>query len=69
MERRSVLKSLGGLLLLPSIGIAATSASKKPVLRIAHITDVHLKNELGAPVKFTKCLRHVQEQVPRLTSF
>lgn len=44
MERRTALKSIGGLLLLPSIGIASSSVLKKPVLRVAHITDVHLKS-------------------------
>ncbi|MEJ7557453.1 MAG: metallophosphoesterase [Pedobacter sp.] len=66
MERRSALKGLGGMLLLPSIGIATSPTAKKPVLRIAHLTDVHLKNELGAPGKFVKCLHHVQQQVPKV---
>ncbi|GGE46974.1 3',5'-cyclic AMP phosphodiesterase CpdA [Pedobacter psychrotolerans] len=66
MERRLALKNLGGLLLLPSLGIDATEPPKKPVLRIAHITDVHLKNDFGAPDKFIKCLHHLQAQLPKV---
>lgn len=63
MERRSALKHLGGLLLAPAAGSLITSiADAKPVLRVAHITDVHLKNELEAPKKFVRCLQHIQNQ-------
>jgi Icc protein len=64
MERRSALKGIGSLLLLPHIGLSAAPA--KRVLRVAHITDVHLKNDLGAPAKFVKCLHHIQQQKPDL---
>lgn len=66
MERRSVIKSLGGLALLPVINFGFSNDEKKPVLRLAHITDVHLKNDLGAPAKFVKCLHHVQQQSPKV---
>jgi len=66
MERRSAIKNLGGLLVLPSLGFMAMDNQKKPALRIAHITDVHLKNEFGAPDKFIKCLHHLQEQSPKV---
>lgn len=66
MERRSAIKGLGGLLLLPSLSLANNSASAKPALRIAHLTDVHLKDELGAPGKFAKCLHHLQSQDPKV---
>lgn len=67
MERRSALKGLGGLLLLPAVGYASNTVQlKKPVLRVAHITDVHLKNDLGAPDKFVKCLHHIQKQSPKV---
>ncbi|MDN3588178.1 metallophosphoesterase [Pedobacter aquatilis] len=65
MERRSVIKSLGGLMLLPAINLGF-KVDDKPVLRIAHITDVHLKNDLGAPAKFAKCLHHIQKQSPKV---
>lgn len=66
MERRTALRNIGGLFLLPSVSLGLTEENQKPVLRIAHITDIHLKNELGAPAKFTKCLHHVQEQNPKV---
>jgi Icc protein len=65
MERRSALKNIGGLLLVPSLGFSSATAKAKPVLRIAHITDVHLKDQFGAPAKFAKCLHHLQQQHPR----
>lgn len=66
MQRRTALRNIGGLFLLPSISIAAGTATKAPVLRVAHLTDIHLKNDLGAPKKFTKCLHHVQQQEPKV---
>jgi Icc protein len=66
MERRSALKGIGGLLLAPSLALAATPINNRPVLRIAHITDVHLKNKFGAPAKFAKCLQHIQQQQPKV---
>lgn len=66
MERRSALKGIGGLLLAPSIVLGNTKAEQKPALRIAHITDVHLKNKFGAPAKFVKCLHHIQQQQPKV---
>ncbi len=64
MERRSVIKNIGGLFLTPSL--ITSSKGKKPVLRVAHLTDVHIKNELEAPTKFAKCLHHVQQQNPKV---
>jgi len=69
MQRRSLFKKLGGLLLAPAIpfnGIAAAPRNDKPVLRIAHLTDVHLYDRLGAPDHFRKCLHHVQLQEPKV---
>ncbi|WP_214070881.1 metallophosphoesterase [Mucilaginibacter sp. dw_454] len=65
MERRSALKNLGGLLLVPSLTLGATKAKPKRVLRVAHITDVHLKDKFDAPAKFAKCLHHLQQQNPK----
>lgn len=66
MERRSAIKGLGALLALPAFTKAADYGVKKPVLRVAHLTDIHLKNELGAPDKFVKCLKHLQRQQPKV---
>ncbi len=41
-------------------------SDKKRVLRIAHLTDVHLKNEYDAPSRFARCLHHVQQQNPKV---
>lgn len=64
MERRSAIKGLGGLLLLPALSYSTESLVNKPVLRIAHLTDIHLKNDLGAPGKYVKCLHHLQQLSP-----
>lgn len=61
MERRSALKGIGSLLMVPSLGFTAEKALKKPVLTVAHITDVHLKDKFNAPEKFVKCLHHLQQ--------
>ncbi|QXU43559.1 metallophosphoesterase [Pedobacter sp. D749] len=66
MERRSALKNIGGLFLLPTLSKISFSTEKKPVLRVAHITDVHLKNQFNAPARFAKCLHHLQAQSPKV---
>ncbi|MBO9674305.1 MAG: metallophosphoesterase [Sphingobacteriaceae bacterium] len=66
MERRSALKNIGGLFLLPKLSKVSLPAEKKPVLRIAHLTDVHLKNQFNAPARFIKCLHHVQAQLSKV---
>jgi 3',5'-cyclic-AMP phosphodiesterase len=38
--------------------------SAKGNLRIAHLTDVHLKDKWDAPNRFRRCLHHVQDQKP-----
>jgi 3',5'-cyclic AMP phosphodiesterase CpdA len=66
MQRRSALKNIGGLLLVPSLTFGSTSAKKQPVLRVAHLTDIHLKNKFDAPARFVKCLHHMQQQNPKV---
>jgi 3',5'-cyclic AMP phosphodiesterase CpdA len=67
MQRRPVLKQLGALALMPSLAFGKFAGRRsQPVLRIAHITDVHLKNDLDAPAKFTRCLHHIQHQSPKV---
>ena len=60
MERRSALKNIGGLLLAPALSFSGISTDKNPVLRVAHLTDIHLKNQFDAPARFTKCLHHIR---------
>ena len=62
MERRSLLKSLGALAVLPGLAFKNSVTFKKPVLRVAHLTDVHLKDKWDAPARFARCLHHVQQQ-------
>ncbi|RFM26563.1 metallophosphoesterase family protein [Deminuibacter soli] len=71
MKRRTLLKTLGALSVAPAVLPAAAAAataprSAKPVLRLAHITDVHLKGELNAPEKFVRCLEHIHQQSPKV---
>ena len=65
MQRRSLIKNLGGLLIAPALPFGSLpQREKKPVLRFAHITDVHLKDKFDAPDRFRRCLHHVQSQKP-----
>jgi 3',5'-cyclic-AMP phosphodiesterase len=66
MERRSALKNIGGLFLLPTLSKVSLPIEKKAVLRVVHITDVHLKNQFNAPARFAKCLHHLQAQSPKV---
>ncbi|MCF0049115.1 metallophosphoesterase [Dyadobacter sp. LJ53] len=61
MQRRSIIKGLGGMFAAPLLQQHAVRV-QKPVLRIAHLTDVHLKDDMGAPAKFAQCLHHIQNQ-------
>lgn len=66
MERRSALKGIGSMLLAPALPFKNILSGEKPVLRVAHLTDIHLKNKFDAPARFTKCLHHMQEQSPKV---
>ncbi len=71
MQRRDLLRQAGllaGGLSLPSLIKAnskphnTTVAIPKRILRIAHITDVHIQPLIGAAKGFEKCLHHIQNQ-------
>ncbi len=65
MKRRTLLKNMGGLLALPALpAFLKDNPEAAPVLRVAHLTDVHLKDKFGAPDRFRRCLHHVQSQKP-----
>jgi Icc protein len=67
MQRRSLIKNLGGLLVAPALPFGSfTAGHKKPALRVAHITDVHLKDKWDAPARFRRCLQHIHQQSPRV---
>lgn len=61
MKRRSFLQSsalLGSATALP-LGVQAAPAKGKPVLTIAHITDVHIRNQDDAPARAKSYLAEV----------
>ncbi len=63
MKRRALIKNLGGLLLAPALPNYQLPTNPV-VLRLAHLTDIHLKDEWDAPARFRRCLHHVQSQKP-----
>ncbi|SEJ67243.1 Calcineurin-like phosphoesterase [Dyadobacter koreensis] len=64
MERRSLLKNIGllaGSFSLPEFSFANSKAeSPQRVLRIAHLTDIHIQPNLIAANGFKNCLHHLQ---------
>ena len=66
MNRRSWIRNTG-LLTAASVTGPATHAglvADKPVLKIAHITDVHIRGGDDAPNRFKKCLGDVLKHKP-----
>lgn len=70
MKRRTALKNLGAITGL-AVGTGAAFASdpgkinssiKKTALRIAHITDVHIRAGDNAPQRFKACLEKIKNQ-------
>jgi 3',5'-cyclic AMP phosphodiesterase CpdA len=64
MQRRTLIKNLGGALLAPALPFSFRPDEQRSVLRVAHLTDVHLKDKLDAPARFRRCLQHVQSLQP-----
>jgi 3',5'-cyclic-AMP phosphodiesterase len=64
MQRRALLKSLGiltgGISTLPSFGQPIFEKTPQRVLRIAHLTDLHIHPAAGVAKGFEKCLHHLQ---------
>lgn len=60
ISRRDVLAASATGLVLPSIGIASPARRRK--LRIAHLTDIHVLPEKGAPKGMEAALEHAQGQ-------
>jgi Icc protein len=64
-SRRNYLKTTAGALAALTFGGATGLASqnlkgdRKRVLRLAHITDIHVQPELGAGDGLTQCLQHI----------
>jgi len=67
MKRRELLNVIASSVGAVTIGGASAAASagnqvskSKSVLRVAHITDVHIRPEEGAPARFQKCLEEIK---------
>lgn len=70
--RNSAGVAAGMLLAGESTAQAVTTgvaAGKRPVLRLAHITDVHLRPEHDAPKRFAEMLRHIRKTNPDIDLF
>lgn len=67
MKRRELLKGMGlaaGLTLAGESSLLAmqNNKGKKPALRVAHITDVHIREGDRAMERFTKCLEEIKKK-------
>lgn len=68
LSRRKLLQVLGlgaGTTVLPSACTSTSNDSqieKEPVLRIAHLTDMHVKPGLGAEEGVKRCIDHILEK-------
>lgn len=63
MNRRDIVRQMGaGLMALSGHHLCAAQVvkPKQRVLRVAHLTDVHMQPLVGAAKGFEKCLHHVQ---------
>lgn len=70
MKRRELLKSIGltaTTVAFSGVGTAASATvtgKRKKVLRLAHITDVHIRPEYDAPNRFKKCMEEIKKSKP-----
>jgi 3',5'-cyclic AMP phosphodiesterase CpdA len=67
MKRRQLLKSVAltvGAGVTVPFAASGESRKKKRKLRIAHITDVHIRPEHDAPSRFKKCMNAIREHKP-----
>lgn len=62
LTRRELLATASAGLALPAVGLQPPSPQRKRVLRIAHLTDIHVQPEKGAPQGMEACLNHAQGQ-------
>lgn len=65
MKRRDLLRNLslatGAMAMGSTPAEAAKNRKKKKLLRIAHITDVHIRPEHEAPARFLKCMEEIKK--------
>ncbi|GAB3420616.1 metallophosphoesterase family protein [Niabella aquatica] len=65
MKRNDFLKSISlttGALALTGTATAAKPDKKRPVLTIAHITDVHIRPDENVPARYMKCLEEIKKR-------
>ncbi|MGF1637243.1 MAG: metallophosphoesterase family protein [Cyclobacteriaceae bacterium] len=61
MDRRKVLKGIGMSAALSSFNLPILKASNtEDSLKIAHITDVHIRPDKEIEAQFSRCLHHIQ---------
>jgi 3',5'-cyclic AMP phosphodiesterase CpdA len=66
LTRRHFLQTAGAGIAGLAIGQAGlANGARRRVLRVAHLTDVHVQPELHAPEGMTACLRHLQAMPDR----
>lgn len=61
ISRRLALMASAGAVVAGATSGSSGAADRQRSLRIAHLTDIHVQPERGAPEGMAKCLRHVQE--------
>ncbi|MBJ6369170.1 metallophosphoesterase family protein [Snuella sedimenti] len=65
-NRRSALKKIGvsmGLMAMSPIVLSQETTSnkkRKRLLKVAHITDIHMRPELDAPNRFKNCMKEIK---------
>ncbi|QYK55005.1 MAG: metallophosphoesterase [Fimbriimonadaceae bacterium] len=62
LTRRDLFAATAAGVLLPAVCLPAPRPDRKRVLRIAHLTDIHVQPEKGAPEGMEACLAHAQSQ-------
>lgn len=67
IERRGFLRAAGGVAagLVMGAGGQIQAAERKRVLRVAHLTDIHVQPELRAPEGMAACLKHLQDSADK----
>lgn len=64
MNRRNAIKNFGlgagATMVSPTNFGVKSTRSKKSILKIAHITDIHIRPEENAPERFLKCIEEVK---------
>lgn len=62
LTRRGLIKAVGGLTFASAAGFGTVgkTATRSRVLRVAHVTDIHVQPERRAPQGMAACLAHVQ---------